>query len=135
MASISGAVAALGDTLYPSASLAEGLRADLSATSHLLIRLRMLHPVFAVSAVAIAMLIAPRLARDDDATGQRLARVVVAVSGLQVLAGLTNVLLLAPIWMQLVHLLLADAVWISLVLLGAQVLSPGHAAANRTQAA
>ena len=60
---------------------------------------------------------------------------VVAVSGLQVLAGLTNVLLLAPIWMQLVHLLLADAVWIALVLLGAQVISPGHAAANRTQAA
>ena len=135
VASISGAVAALGDTLYPSASLAEGLRADLSAASHLLIRLRMLHPVLALSAVAIAMLIAPRLVRDDDATGQQLARVVVAVSGLQVLAGLTNVLLLAPIWMQLVHLLLADAVWIALVLLGAQVISPGHAAANRTQAA
>jgi cytochrome c oxidase assembly protein subunit 15 len=128
VAGISGAVAALGDTLYPSASLAEGLREDLSATSHFLIRLRMLHPVLAVSAAAIAMLIAPRLAGDDDATGQRLARVVVAVSGLQLLAGLTNVLLLAPIWMQLVHLLLADAVWISLVLLGAQVLRGGRAA-------
>ena len=40
----SGAVAALGDTLYPSGSLAEGLRADLSATSHALIRLRVLAP-------------------------------------------------------------------------------------------
>jgi heme a synthase len=135
VASISGAVAALGDTLYPSASLAEGLRADLSATSHFLIRLRMLHPVLAVSAVAIAMLVAPRLVRDDDAIGQRLARMVIALSGLQLVAGLTNVLLLAPIWMQLVHLLLADAVWISLVLLGAQALAPGHAAADRTQAA
>jgi heme a synthase len=135
VASISGAVAALGDTLYPSASLAEGLRADLSATSHFLIRLRMLHPVLAVSAVAIAMLVAPRLVRDDDGIGQRLARMVIALSGLQLVAGLTNVLLLAPIWMQLVHLLLADAVWISLVLLGAQALAPGHAAADRTQAA
>jgi heme A synthase len=135
VASISGAVAALGDTLYPSASLVEGLRADLSAASHFLIRLRMLHPVLAVSAVAIAMLVAPRLVRDDDAIGQRLARMVIALSGLQLVAGLTNVLLLAPIWMQLVHLLLADAVWISLVLLGAQALSPGHAAADRTQAA
>jgi cytochrome c oxidase assembly protein subunit 15 len=135
VASISGAVAALGDTLYPSASLAEGLRADLSATSHFLIRLRMLHPVLAVSAVAIAMLVAPRLVRDDDAIGQRLARMVIALSGLQLVAGLTNVLLLAPIWIQLVHLLLADAVWISLVLLGAQALAPGHAAADRTQAA
>jgi heme a synthase len=135
VASISGAVAALGDTLYPSASLAEGLRADLSATSHLLIRLRMLHPVFAVSAVAIAMLVAPRLVRDDDAIGQRLARMVIALSGLQLLAGLTNVLLLAPIWMQVVHLLLADAVWISLVLLGAHALRAEGAATGRTRAA
>jgi heme A synthase len=95
----------------------------------------MLHPVLAVSAVAIAMLVAPRLVRDDDGIGQRLARMVIALSGLQLVAGLTNVLLLAPIWMQLVHLLLADAVWISLVLLGAQALAPGHAAADRTQAA
>jgi heme a synthase len=134
-ASISGAVAALGDTLYPSASLAEGLRVDLSATSHLLIRLRMLHPVLAVSAAAIAMLVAPRLVRNDDAIGQRLARIVVSLSGLQLLAGLTNVLLLAPIWMQLAHLLLADAIWISLVLLGAQALRTGRTAVVVTHAA
>jgi heme a synthase len=135
VASISGAVAALGDTLYPSASLADGLRADLSATSHLLIRLRLLHPVLAVSAVALAMVIAPRLARRDDRAGQRLGRVVIALSGLQVLAGLTNVLLLAPIWMQLVHLLLADGVWIALILLGAQVLSADQGNVAATQAA
>jgi len=135
VASISGAVAALGDTLYPSASLAEGLRADLSATSHLLIRLRMLHPVLAVSAVAIALLVAPRLVQREDAIGQLLGRTVIVLSALQVVAGLTNVLLLAPTWMQLIHLLLADGVWISLVLLGAQALSPGPAATNRTQAA
>jgi cytochrome c oxidase assembly protein subunit 15 len=121
--------------LYPSASLAEGLRADLSATSHLLIRLRMLHPVLAVSAVAIVMLIAPRLTEREDATGQRLARAVIVIAGLQVVAGLANVLLLAPIWMQLVHLSLADGVWIALVLLGAQALSAGRAAADETQAA
>jgi heme a synthase len=135
VASVSGAVAALGDTLYPSASLADGLRADLSATSHLLIRIRMLHPVLAVSAVAVAMLIAPSLVEHDDRVGQRLARTVLALSGVQLVAGVTNVLLLAPIWMQLVHLLLADCVWISLVLLGAQTLRAKPAAAGRTQAA
>jgi heme a synthase len=135
VASISGAVAALGDTLYPSASLSEGLRSDLSATSHLLIRLRMLHPVLAVSAAAIAILIAPRLPGMNDVTGQRLARAVVAISALQLLAGVTNLLLLAPIGMQLVHLMLADAVWMSLVLLGAQALSRRRAAADRPQAA
>jgi cytochrome c oxidase assembly protein subunit 15 len=135
VASISGAIAALGDTLYPSASLAEGLSADLSATSHLLIRLRMLHPVLAISAVAVVMLIAPCLVRHDDPTGQQLARLVIALSGLQVVAGLVNVLLLAPIWMQLVHLLLADAVWIALILLGAQALCAGRVAAVKTHAA
>jgi heme a synthase len=135
VASISGAVAALGDTLYPSASLADGLRADLSATSHLLLRLRLLHPVLAVSAVALVMLIAPRLSRDDDPTGQRLSRLVIGVSALQVVAGLTNVLLLAPIWMQIVHLLLADAVWICLVLLGARALSRDRVAAEAVPAA
>jgi len=135
IASISGAVAALGDTLYPSASLAEGLRADLSTASHVLIRLRMLHPVLAVSAAAVAMLMAPRLVGTADVTGQRLGRTVVTMAGLQLIAGLMNVLLLAPIWMQLTHLLVADAVWIALVLLGAQALS-GHAAtAHRVHAA
>jgi heme A synthase len=81
------------------------------------------------------MIVAPRLVRHDDPTGQRLARLVVALAGLQVVAGLTNVLLLAPIWMQLVHLLLADTVWIALVLVGAQALSRGHTAAGRIRAA
>jgi heme a synthase len=136
VASISGAVAALGDTLFPSTSITDGLRADLSTTSHLLIRLRLLHPVLAVSAVALAMLLAPRLPRRADRTGQQLARAVIAVAGLQVVAGLTNVLLLAPVWMQMVHLLLADGVWIALVLLGAQTLSTSRTATSTaTQAA
>ena len=37
-------------------------------------------------------------------------------------AGLLNLLLLAPVWMQIVHLLLADIVWITLVLLTAVTL-------------
>jgi len=136
VAGISGAVAALGDTLYPSASITDGLRADLSTTSHLLIRLRLLHPVLAVSAVALAMLLAPRLPLRADRTGQQLARAVIVLAGLQVVAGLTNVLLLAPVWMQVVHLLLADGVWIGLVLLGAQTLSTSRTATSTaTQAA
>ena len=37
---ISGAVAALGDTLFPAASLREAFLADASPSSHLLVRLR-----------------------------------------------------------------------------------------------
>jgi heme A synthase len=50
---------------------------------------------------------------------------VTALVALQIAAGLGNLALLAPIWMQLVHLFLADAVWLSLVLLGAVTLADG----------
>ena len=123
LAGTSGAVAALGDTLYPAGSLAEGLRADLSAASHVIIRLRLLHPLIAVTSGALLMAMTSRLPREDDVRGHQLARAVVIIVGLQLLAGLVNVLLLAPVWMQMVHLLLADLVWIAFVLLGAQTLA------------
>jgi heme a synthase len=118
----SGAVAALGDTLYPSGSLAEGLHADLSPASHVLIRLRVWHPAVAVTVGLLLLVLSPRLPRDDDDGAHRLARLLAVAVGLQLLAGLANVLLLAPTWMQMTHLLLADAVWVLLVLLSARVL-------------
>jgi heme A synthase len=51
-----------------------------------------------------------------------LGSAVAALVVMQVAAGFVNVLLLAPVWLQLVHLLLADLIWLSYVLLGAQVL-------------
>lgn len=123
MAGTSGAVAALGDTLYPATSHAEGLAATLSPSSHLLLRLRALHPVIAVTVGGLLMLFAPRLATDGDAAGQRLGRAVLLLAAAQLLGGLLNLLLLAPVWMQIVHLLLADLLWIAFVLLGARALA------------
>jgi cytochrome c oxidase assembly protein subunit 15 len=122
LSGVSGAVAALGDTLYPAASHAEGFAATLSPSSHILLRLRALHPVIAVSVGAVLMLAAPRLAHSDDERGQQLGRAVLLLAGVQLLGGLLNLLLLAPVWMQLVHLLFADLLWIAFVLLGARVL-------------
>jgi heme a synthase len=123
LSGVSGAVAALGDTLYPAASHAEGLAATLSPGSHILLRLRALHPVIAVSAGFLLMFAAPRLAGTDDATGQQLGRATLMLAGLQLIGGVINLLLLAPVWMQLVHLLVADLLWIIFVMLGARVLA------------
>ncbi|MPY89170.1 MAG: heme A synthase [Luteitalea sp.] len=124
LASASGAVAALGDTLYPAASLTEGLRADLSSTSHLMIRLRVLHPVITIAVGVALVLIALRAPlAPGDRRGRLAARLVVGTTIVQLGAGLINVLLLAPIWMQLLHLLLADTVWLAFVLLGASALA------------
>jgi cytochrome c oxidase assembly protein subunit 15 len=109
-----GAVAALGDTLFPAASLAEGVRADLDETAHFLVRLRTLHPLFAVGTAALLValrgLVAVR-APSHRAAASALGHAVLA----QLAVGTLNWLLLAPTWMQLVHLVVADVVWLLFV--------------------
>jgi len=122
LAGVTGAIAALGDTLYPAGSLASALAADLSATSHILIRLRLLHPLIAV-AVAVALIGGGLNLRGDSRRGvSSLGSLVAALAFLQVAMGFVNVLLLAPVWMQLLHLLMADALWLVYILLAVHLL-------------
>ena len=122
LVSCSGAITALGDTLFPSASLGDALRADVAAGSPVLLRLRTLHPVLAVMTALFLMTAVWRLAAGRP-YGVKMARLLTWLLGVQLLAGMLNVLLLAPVWMQLLHLLLADIVWIAYLFLGADVLS------------
>jgi heme A synthase len=123
---ISGAIAALGDTLFPVDSFAEGLERELSATAHVFERLRVLHPVIAVVVGLLAVRVASRLASRRSGRVPRLSSwltlLVVAQFGL----GLINVVLAAPVWMQLIHLLVADAVWMTFVVISAEVLIPAR---------
>ena len=126
---VSGAIAALGDTLYPSRSLAAGLAQDFSASANLFIRLRLWHPAVAIAAVAWLTFYAVSSARRRPEL-RRAGLILIGLAGLQMAAGITNLLLLAPAWMQILHLFLADLVWISLVLLCA-----GNLALKKTAAA
>jgi heme A synthase len=121
----SGAVTALGDTLFPAASRGE-LGAHVSATAHFLKRLRVVHPYMAVSA-AVYCVIAGWLiaAMRPSPQAKNFAYLISLLFVAQIGAGFLNLLLLAPLGMQLVHLLLADAVWICLVLLAASALAEG----------
>ena len=114
-----GAVAALADTLFPAESLRAGIVDDFSGTSSFLTRLRLLHPV--VSMTVGAFLGYLGWSRGVEASGwaQRFAVGLIGIVVLQVFAGLVNVFLLTPVWMQLVHLLLADLLWVCLVLFAA----------------
>jgi heme A synthase len=128
----SGAVAALGDTLYPSRSILGGLAADVSPTVHSLVRLRVAHPLLALlGALAVGLAVASVLRAHADASLRRSAWSLAGLVLLQLLVGLANVALLAPVWMQLVHLLLADLVWIAFVLMSVRALSAGPAQAGR----
>ncbi len=136
----SGAVAALGDTLFPASSLEEALRQDLAASSHILIRLRLLHPAIALVSAAVLLLLAGAARRDHDAglappRAARLANALTVLVLSQVALGFINVALLAPAAIQLLHLLLADALWIVLVALTAHVLTPGDGAMPRAASA
>jgi len=119
-----GAIAALGDTLYPARSFMDGFMADLSPTSALLLRLRILHPALgvAVGAMLVFGVAAVPLAAGDR-RGKRSKRAVVVLAIVQVALGFANVWLLAPVWMQLTHLLVADLLWIALVVLTASALA------------
>ena len=121
---VSGAIAALGDTLFPSDSLATGLSQDFSTGSHFLIQLRLLHPILAI-VVGIVVLLTAGIANllRPGVWVRRSMLIVTALVVLQLCAGLLNVALLAPIWLQIVHLLLADVLWIALVLLAASALA------------
>ncbi|HYG08540.1 MAG TPA: COX15/CtaA family protein [Pyrinomonadaceae bacterium] len=133
---VSGAVAALGDTLFPANSLAEGIRQDLSPAAHFLVRLRGLHPLFAIAigcyAVAAASYVNNFL-RPGLPHAKRLTSILTTLFLVQLGAGILNVLLLAPVWLQLTHLLLADLFWIALVLNSAAALAPEHATVEQPE--
>jgi heme A synthase len=116
--SITGAIAALGDTLFPAASLAEGMQQDFLEGSSLLLRLRMFHPVLAILGAIYLLWAASGALKHEDRPGSRKAGMrVIALIVLQILAGAVNISLMAPVWTQLFHLLMADALWIAVVVM------------------
>lgn len=119
----SGTITALGDTLFPSTSLAQGFSQDLNPTANFLIQLRLIHPIIAVTVGAYLLILTVWLTGNEGAPMRKLASALRILVVVQLLAGATNVLLLAPTWMQIVHLFIADLVWIALLLYSASILA------------
>jgi heme A synthase len=125
---VSGAVTALGDTLFPARNLNEALQGALSPLSHFLIRLRLWHPLLAITLGFGVVLIAARVGRSKgDTTVKRLAGGVTLLYAAQLVLGYFNAALMAPIPMQLAHLLLADLIWLNVICLGAAALAEPEA--------
>jgi cytochrome c oxidase assembly protein subunit 15 len=121
LVSITGAVTALGDTLFPAGTLMEGMRRDLASESPLLLRLRVAHPAIAVIGAGVVIWTALNFWRGSSSEGARKAAMrVVWLCGLQLFAGAMNLSLLAPVWMQLTHLFIGDVLWIAMTLLVAE---------------
>jgi heme a synthase len=122
---VSGSLAALGDTLFPASSLRAAFAQDFAAGSPWLLRLRGVHPASAVVAAGFVIWLVVQAKRSGAG---RLAGLVLALLGFQFALGVADVLLLAPVWMQILHLLGADLYWVALVLLAAMVVWPSASA-------
>lgn len=131
---ITGTIAALADSLYPAGSLAQGLSWDFSAAPSPVLRLRIIHPILAlVVGVLLAAIAAGALTSPRSSSARRLSRWLLGLVFLQFAVGGLNLVLLAPVAVQVLHLLVADLVWITLVLLAAELVPIAAIAAARTQ--
>jgi len=121
LVAVAGAITALGDTLFPSSSLSQGVADDFAATANFLVRLRIIHPILAVLAgIFLAILAAPEYRARRAPRLRALSGWLLALVVTEIIAGGLSVLLGAPVWMQLIHLLVADLLWITLVLFASE---------------
>jgi cytochrome c oxidase assembly protein subunit 15 len=123
-----GALAALADTLFPAPTLMAALGQDFAASAPTLIHMRWMHPAAAlVEAVCAAILIQALVEAHHGWTS--LSKTLATLLTAQFVLGIADVLLLAPTWMQVLHLLGADLFWIALVIAAAAVVWPHRSAA------
>lgn len=117
-----GAVTALADTLFPKVA-----GADMSTEEHFLTELRIVHPILAVVASVFGWWAASR--SEHGRGGAALALPILV--GLMLITGLLNVTLGVPVWMQLVHLALADALWVAYIFVSAGALQVSATTGSR----
>jgi heme a synthase len=117
---MTGSLASFGDTLFPADSLRHAVGQDFSSSSHILLRLRVLHPIAAVIGSIYVLWVLWKFWGKPDRSAWTLVLAVTLTA--QIALGALNVILLAPIWLQMTHLLAAELVWILLVLASAELL-------------
>jgi cytochrome c oxidase assembly protein subunit 15 len=119
---VTGSLAALGDTLFPASSLGMALAQDFSATSGWLVRWRWTHPTVAfVASIFLIWLLVRAAQRTAHWDNRGISALVLLLLAAVYVLGLLDVVLLAPLWVQVAHLLGADTLWAALVVLTARV--------------
>jgi cytochrome c oxidase assembly protein subunit 15 len=119
---VTGSLAALGDTLFPANSLGLALAQDFSPASGWLVRWRWMHPTVAfVASVFVIWLLVRAVRRKTDEDNRGIIALVLLLLAAVYVLGLLDVTLLAPLWAQVAHLLAADSLWVSLVVLTARL--------------
>lgn len=115
-----GSWTGLAVTAFPAETLRDGLGQYVDP-EHMLIYLRMSHPILAILVIGVLVRFSMRTrsiagSLGDPAAG-RLAVALAALALTQLLAGPMTIVLGNPVEMRLFHLLLADLLWAALVAL------------------
>ena len=106
-----GSITALADVLFPSASFIEGFLADFDKTSEVLTRLRILHPIISTILSIVLYLHSTRINKKYGVNVRLLKTFVIIAVSLGVLNVLSNIVL--PL--SILHLAIADFLWISYI--------------------
>jgi cytochrome c oxidase assembly protein subunit 15 len=110
-----GAWAALANTLFPSQDLQEGLEKDFTAGTPWILKLRVVHPLLALLLGFYLVFAFFKTSENKKPDIAKASLSVAAVLSLALIFGILTLLFLSPVWMKLVHLTLAQIVWMSLI--------------------
>ncbi len=106
-----GGIAALSNTVFPSNSIIEGLMSDLDPNSHILLKLRIIHPILAMTLTFAMLFIIIKLYKDDPKYAIKLSIFI----SIGVVIGLITLITLSPTYMKLIHLTIAHIIWAVIV--------------------
>ena len=112
---MTGAIAALSNTLFPTSRLIEGLAKDFSADSHYLLKLRILHPIFATVLSAILFFALRFWSEQLQGYGKKTVQQLSALILLAIVFGYITLFSLSPVGMKLTHLTIAHTFWILMI--------------------
>ena len=103
-----GSIAALADVIFPSESFITGLAEDFDTNSEVLTRLRILHPIVASALSLYLYSEANRLQNEYQVITKNIKLLIL----LGVLLGVSNVISNIILPLSILHLLMADLLWI-----------------------
>jgi heme A synthase len=106
-----GSITALADVLFPSASFVEGFLADFDRTSEVLTRLRILHPIISSALSIVLYVYATGIRKKYNVKVKTLQTLILIAVFLGVINVLSNIVL--PL--SILHLAIADFLWISYI--------------------
>lgn len=119
----SGGLNALADTLFPPDTLLDGIREEFGPAAPFLVRLRILHPMLAIGGGLSVVMLLRSPSFDLTGSVRNLANLAAGIVGVEAVVGLVNVALLTPVEVQLIHLLIADVLWVVAILAVIRVLA------------